>query len=460
MSTDRKQLVQCPRCRFRNPAAATACLACKGALTRDAGGSATSPPVAPFAAPRAAPAASDTAFGSSHGSASASGTHWPNLEEDLAPKPAPAGPVPGRRPAHDTTRRYTREDLLRAPEVDPKPTPSAGLSAHQLLAQLQAIARNNAAQQQAPAAQAPAPPPRPASRPPQPPTAPPQRSPAQQAPGRDVTQRLFASDVHRSAAAPPAAPTPAAPIPAPEPIRPPVSQVPRFEVDDPRIVLWLHCEPFTPVPVGPEPVMTLGRDPSCGLVLPHAGVSRTHGVVRVAGRAAVFEDRSTYGSYVNGERVLTHPLVKGDVLMIGPYEIKVRTTDEVRKNVRSEGEETRPLETFRSLPSSEAMSGRLEKSSLSEVLQAIEFNQKTGTLEVFVGEKSGTLVIYEGQPMFASFGELRDTDAVCEMVAQRRGYFTFRNKIEAGERTLKTTITGLLLEAGRRIDEKSAPQPG
>jgi hypothetical protein len=132
----------------------------------------------------------------------------------------------------------------------------------------------------------------------------------------------------------------------------------------------------------------------------------------------------------------------------------------VRKNVRTEGEETRPLETFRNLPSSEAMSGRLEKSSLSEVLQAIEFNQKTGTLEVFCGEKTGTLVLYEGQPMFATFGDLRDVDAVCTMVAQRRGHFSFRSKIEAGERTLKTTITGLLLEAGRRIDEKSATQHG
>ena len=39
------------------------------------------------------------------------------------------------------------------------------------------------------------------------------------------------------------------------------------------------------------------------------------------------------------------------------------------------------------------------------------------------------------------------------MLAQRRGYYSFRSKIDAGERTIEGTITALLLEAGRRADE-------
>jgi hypothetical protein len=262
-----------------------------------------------------------------------------------------------------------------------------------------------------------------------------------------VTQRL------RPEPAGPRAPTTA----APEPIHPPVSQVPRIDPNDPRIVAWLCCDPFPPVPVGPEPLLTLGRGPTCGLVLPHPGVSRTHAVVRVAGQDLVFEDRSTYGSYVNGARVLNHTLAVGDTLILGPYEIRVRATAEVKAKARVEGEETRPLESFRSLPSAEAMSGRLEKSSLGEVLQTIEFNQKTGTLEVFADSGTqGQLVLYEGVPMFARFGDLEDEEAVYAMVGQRKGYFSFRSKIEAGERTMKITITGLLLEANRRLDEQGA----
>lgn len=426
-----RKLVQCPRCRFRNPGTAQVCLACKGALPQDApapGGGSPFVGAAPPAAGETTFSSGDTAFGS--------GLSWP----------AHGGPAPAPGPErHDGTRRLARPVPARGPEVDPQPSPPAGVNASQLFAQLQAMARGGAGSPPAQSAPAPASGPRPPAPGPRPPA--PARPPAgPSAPPTPATVRLDAAKLTRG--------TP----PVVEAVQPPVSQVPRFDVDDPRIVAWLHCEPFAPVPVGIEPVLTLGRGSTCGLVLPHPGVSRTAAIVRVAGRELVFEDRSTYGSYVNGQRVLTRPLQVGDALLIGPYEIKVRSTDEVRGKTISEAEETRPLQSFSSLPSADAMSGRLEKSSLAEVLQAIEFNQKTGTLEVFAdGDRSGQLVVYEGSPMFATFGDLEDEAAVCAMIAQRRGYYTFRSKIEAGERTLKTTITGLLLEANRRLDEQGAP---
>lgn len=455
MTTLRK-LVQCPRCRFRNPATAAACLACKVALPRSSDGGARPPsssalprpfataPAATMPAPAAtmpapattapattAPATATPARAQGQAlqeTAHGSSASWPSLESHVTGRPD----QPHRAASSEaTTRRLTRDQAptsFPGPQHDPQPSPPAGLSAAQVLAQLQAIARGNTAGQPP---QAPAPPAGPFGGP-HPATT--QRFPAVDNPAD--TRRFEPS--------------------APEPVRPPVSQVPRFDVDDPRIAGWLHCEPFSPVPVGLTPVLTLGRAPDSGLVLPHPGVSRTHAIVRVAGRDLVFEDRSTYGSYVNGERVLTRPLQVGDALLIGPYEIKVRSTKEVKEKVSTEAEETRPLESFRNLPSADAMSGRLEKSSLSEVLQTIEFNQKTGTLEVFTDDVSGQLVVYEGTPMFASFGDLDDDEAVFAMVGQRRGYFTFRSKIEAGERTMKITITGLLLEAGRRVDEQSA----
>lgn len=243
---------------------------------------------------------------------------------------------------------------------------------------------------------------------------------------------------------------------AAEPLKPPVSQVPAVDPSDPRIKGWLVCEPFRPVPVGTRTVLTIGRAPECDFVLPHSGVSRTHAVVRVAGADLVFEDRSSYGSYRNGERVLTAKLAFGDSILIGPYELRLRSVHELRGPTPDGGEETRPLGSMRTLPTAEVMSGRVEKQPLAEVLQSVEFNQKTGTLEVFTDD-GGTaqLVTYEGRPMFATFGALKDNDAVYAMVALKRGYFSFRSKIEAGEQTLKGTITSLLLEASRRIDDSS-----
>lgn len=323
------------------------------------------------------------------------------------------------------TTRFHRDVAV---DPNPTPAPAGGMSVAEFLAQLQAMSRGDAAYKPAPVASPP------------------------RSDGSDTTRRWVASPPATAPSRPTQRLTPLA-APPPEPVQPPVSQLPRIPDDDPRIVAWLCCDPFPPVPVGAEPVVTLGRAATSGLVLPHPGVSRTHAVVRVAGRDLVFEDRSSYGSYVNGERVLTRPLAVGDVLIVGPYEIKVRSTAEVQGK-SGPAEQTRPIETFRNLPSAEAMSGRIEKASLLEVLQAIEFNRKTGTLEVFTEEdRKGQLVIYEGAPMCASFGHLKGSEAVFAMVALRRGHFSFRSKIEAGERTISTTLTGLLLEAGRRMDE-------
>ena len=95
---------------------------------------------------------------------------------------------------------------------------------------------------------------------------------------------------------------------------------------------------------------------------------------------------------------------------------------------------------------------------MTEVLQGIEFNKKTGTLSVVGPNKvCGELVFGGGQPLFATFGELSDDEAVLEMIALREGRFTLSGEAEPGQRTMSTTLTGLLLEASRRIDEAGNP---
>src|SRR6185503_19933087 len=97
---------------------------------------------------------------------------------------------------------------------------------------------------------------------------------------------------------------------------------PRPPAAGPRVRALLMCDPFPPVPVRISPVTTMGRDATCDLVLPHTSVSRVHAVVRVVGDELVFEDRSSYGSYVNGQRLMSATIAPGDALMVGPYEIQ------------------------------------------------------------------------------------------------------------------------------------------
>lgn len=252
----------------------------------------------------------------------------------------------------------------------------------------------------------------------------------------------IATPAWMTAPAPPAPPVPPAP-PAP----PPPTRVP---LDAGKAVAWLVCDPLPPVPVGSQPFITIGRTDECDLVLAHASVSRCHAVLRIVGDTLLFEDRSTYGSYVNGERQVHVTVKPGDVLTIGPFEVRVVAREAVASASRDMNE-TRPLGTA-VLPSADAMTGRLEKQPLAEVLQTIEFNRKSGTLDLVAGEKKGVLVVYEGMPIHADFAGVEGEEAVFQMVALTGGYYAFRTKIEPGEQTISKTMTALLLEASRRID--------
>lgn len=230
----------------------------------------------------------------------------------------------------------------------------------------------------------------------------------------------------------------------------PAPRVVVSEEDAANAVLWLRCHPFDPIPVGHKPVVEIGRSAKCDMVLAHGSVSRVHAIVRLVGGGAVIEDRSSYGTYVNGTRVHTHDLSAGDTLTIGPYDIEALERD---VSAPSDEEGTRPLRTF---ASSEAIGGRLERVSLAEVLQQIEFNEKTGTLEVFAEGLEGVFVVYEGKPIYANLGDTADADAVIQMLRLRRGTFSFAAKVEAGEMTMAgQTITGLLMDASRQLDEES-----
>lgn len=225
----------------------------------------------------------------------------------------------------------------------------------------------------------------------------------------------------------------------------------RFKAEDVRA--FLCCEPFRPLPlVADHPVVTLGRSRGADLVLPHESVSRTHALVRVLGDAVTVEDRSTYGTHVNGKRVRESPVVVGDVIQVGPYLISVR--DRPERSASEMGEEvTRPFRTLGA--TSEALHGKLERVSLAEVLQTIEFNEKTGTLRVFDDRGvESVLVVYEGAPVYAENEKLRDAEVVHHMLALKRGEFSFQTKIEAGEMSMQgETLTGILLDHSRRVDE-------
>ncbi len=65
------------------------------------------------------------------------------------------------------------------------------------------------------------------------------------------------------------------------------------------------------------PALTLGRDPSSGLVVDDPRVSRAHAQLRLAhGRYVIFDLESTGGTFVNGRPVSRQELLPGDVISL------------------------------------------------------------------------------------------------------------------------------------------------
>lgn len=219
-----------------------------------------------------------------------------------------------------------------------------------------------------------------------------------------------------------------------------------------RTVGWLVCDPMDPIPLGAVPTVTIGRGRDCSLVLPHNGVSRVHAVVRVLGRAIHLEDKSSFGTFVNGQRMTSGELKTGDRLAIGPYELRIAAVGKDGK--ADDGEGTRQMQMPLVDPAATAMAGSLERVPALEVLQGFGFHEKSGTLHVLTPEGvEGLVSLTDGRPVHARFGDLADDEAVLAMALLRRGQFRVLSTTEPGPQTIRASLTELLLEANRRLDE-------
>lgn len=222
---------------------------------------------------------------------------------------------------------------------------------------------------------------------------------------------------------------------------------------------WISCDPLAPIPLGSKPAtITIGRSTNADVVLPHSQVSRIHGKIKVQGPGSyTYEDnKSSNGSIVNGEKATSVDLAVGDVITLGPYEIVIHSAETLQSQTAGYSTDTDHgghTQVMAPKPQA-AMSGLLSEVPIAEILQGLEFNRKTGTLAVKCRGAKGALTVCEGHPIQANFAGLENDEALVEIATQREGSFEFTGQVEPGEPKFRKTITALLLEAARRLDEQ------
>ncbi|MDY6905553.1 MAG: DUF4388 domain-containing protein [Thermodesulfobacteriota bacterium] len=102
------------------------------------------------------------------------------------------------------------------------------------------------------------------------------------------------------------------------------------------------------------------------------------------------------------------------------------------------------------------MSGNLSEMPPSELLQTFNMNQKTGVLTFKFPHNSATITFKQGEPIRATFGELKSREAFWAVLKETTGRFKFTPGLppEEASRSEIGQFMWLLMEGLSRIDEE------
>ncbi len=220
----------------------------------------------------------------------------------------------------------------------------------------------------------------------------------------------------------------------------------------------LFAPPLPPLRLEPGGEVTLGRGSDCTLQLPAAGASRRHASVAWReGRVLLRDLGSTNGTYLNGERVVGEAaLASGDRIRIGGLEILYCCVE--AGTAVAPVDDSRTLVSFwpGAVPSAEALRGDLAKVPLFAVLQMLEMGGQSGCLAVGSSDGEGYLWLDAGRVVHAEHAKASGMPAALAIAQACEGRFDFAPASPAPEHSFSASVTEVILEATRLLDEASA----
>ncbi|MCI0342283.1 MAG: DUF4388 domain-containing protein [Planctomycetales bacterium] len=223
--------------------------------------------------------------------------------------------------------------------------------------------------------------------------------------------------------------------------------------------LWISCPPFDPLKLPRDRKFTIGRAPGNDLVLPVAMVSRNHATIVWNKDHFVLTDLdSANGCYVNGEKVQQRRLQVGDKLKIDPYGMEIRGPAAASTPVLDAAEATLNISRSELLGARAGITGKLRDMPLSDVVQMLGQQRKTGALKIRSGpgrgDDRGVIYFVEGEVVDARANEKTGEEGFYQLMELDDGTFQFVGEGARQDRTIARKTHNLLLEAMRVRDEK------
>lgn len=95
---------------------------------------------------------------------------------------------------------------------------------------------------------------------------------------------------------------------------------------------------------------------------------------------------------------------------------------------------------------------------LSDVIQLKAYNRFSGVITVEYGKQTGAVYFRNGEIIHAEQGALYGEEAFYQLIKWPGGRFAMQNNVAAPNRTIENSVSYLLLEAHRLMDEENGPE--
>ncbi len=219
----------------------------------------------------------------------------------------------------------------------------------------------------------------------------------------------------------------------------------------------LFIPPEPPIALHPDSPVVIGRSRSCDLRLPSSDASRRHAEIVHSGGSFLLRDlASTNGTFVNGNRIAEHVLCPGDCIEIGSSEIRYCQVNAALDSAAAETPGDAKTIIVERPVYAQIFQGNLAEIPPFAVLQILEMGRKSGLLKLDTEDGVGALWFEGGAPSHAENKHQVGFDAALSIIQATSGRFSFEPLGEMPTRTITASVTDLLLEASRLLDEVSS----
>ena len=204
----------------------------------------------------------------------------------------------------------------------------------------------------------------------------------------------------------------------------------------------------------PNSVMNIGRLESNDVILDDYKVSREHAVLKHNGREIVLVDlASTYGTFVNGERVDRTVLQFDDRIQMANHELVIR--DHIPDEFDEDVEAILP-KMARSLDRRLKFFGGLNDFSLITLVQFLAQEKQSGLLLLEMGQKPGPRLYFEdGEIIHVDDGE-NLTELLTRQHHEESLFFYFHHETHFPERTIQEPTANFLMSLCQNYDQSRA----